>query len=48
MIKEEQKIQRRDKKQTLKNTAGKKIKEETKTRKKPEQTQNTTPTSFKS
>jgi hypothetical protein len=33
MIKEGQKIQRRDKKQTLKNTAGKKIKEETKTRK---------------
>ena len=33
MIKEGQKMQWRDKKQTLKNTAGKKIKQETKTRK---------------
>jgi hypothetical protein len=33
MIKEGQKMQWLDKKQTLKNTAGKKIKQETKTRK---------------
>jgi hypothetical protein len=33
MIKDGQRIQRRDEKQTLKNTAGKKIKQETKTRK---------------
>jgi hypothetical protein len=48
MIKEGQKIQRRDKKQTLKNTAGKKIKQETKNKKIREQTQKTTPTPFKS
>ena len=48
MIKEGQKIQRRDKKQTLKKYSSQENKARDKDKKKPEQTQKTTPTSFKS
>ena len=48
MIKEGQKIQRRDKKQTLKKYSSQENKARDKDKEKPEQTQKTTPTSFKS
>jgi hypothetical protein len=47
MIKDEQRIQRHDKKQTLKNTEGKRIKKETTTTTHDRKHRKTTPTPLK-